>query len=1124
MSLDIRKYNPLITQDENRYYIPIFTVIKRKIYEVKSWQELFKILLFSLCYNNNNMEQVIDDKNINIHAFNDKIIISDMVEESECFVKFSPELYIHTFNNTRYNCALLNKVKQYCNTKDFIVYIIRADSLEEAESSYSSVPQFIEDFRIKNNYKSGSTKHLVAHINGKVLSKREKFLRRIEREFDQRVFIGDIDLLDDELILKEFMHEAIQKVVSGRILFHEKVFAYGLVQTALNHYKDKVYWPHIDKDYAVHLKTTDQHKINKAFEDIMKKNNKAYEENCANIQNICMHAFICNKCAGQFFDYMFEFWRVDLDCSLENIIDDDKNDLFEILIDEIDNNVQDVMIHTTMALRNNASGCKNRFRRILKMIDDSFWKGIQYSNSRNRITKLFTEWKNDPHGNFIKEQKRRSEDRKRGRGEKRLSKPTIVYNTKYSTFSLLLPKQILKDYTENEHLYWYVKIGEKSFCIKPDTLRGKSSYFTKEASHTLAEKQLFEEYHIMLKSEVKDYCNYIIPNEQFRFFNGRNRCTEIIGGYISKETRYLITQKDVAIDYINGVFTGEDNSDAEFDIKYMEPSDGEILILPDGQAVPIGKPLNEGIIEKYTITGAKAVLENVEYPVISKSEKMFIKTTKAQFKGTALRFYNNNKLARTIKVSDNKYLEFRLDDSIKDVYGYIIDLHEFVSEDGFYDIELTIPKRKPVTHKFCLISGFSYTFQNSPYVFSEYGRIEFPSNLGMVTNEYWVKTHDKNSFVFPFDEEVKTGNEYVKDRKLRLLYKLGDEQIIIVFDIPTLYWRYDDKDDWSFRHPDDMFKNKMPSKIYLTGCLDYSSSKLNVSDGFSDGHIDISANKDSKLGLYYYRTIDIMSLLSRDEEYQNIDIIINGARYNFLKVYCRSKVRSSSISGDIKKQIIYGYFDILGASDYMVTIKKDEEVIAEDIPIIDGEFSVECSVTEGRYDVTLYELEEDDSGFDSISYELQKLTLDLVDVGNFSGKTLKIDYIRDRARKYSPLDLSKKYLITNMRKIDYKSLSSSVDVTNFWKNDELCEDFTYYFGDFCVVNYYQQLKILSKALIVFDDPQNAGEILINVIHDDVGCSLYYNKDKRKLIPYEIKDLKLTVLDDDLYSIGVSVRR
>lgn len=1123
MSFEIIKYNPLTTQNSSKYYTPAFTIIKKKLYLVSSWQDLFKILMFSLCYKPNNMDKVLEDQNIRFHSFGDRMIITNKAEESGFFVKFSPALYIRTFSNGRLNCAMLNKVKRYFNTNDYSIYLVRADSVDEAQIDSDTMTQFINELRTRIKFKNGSAKHLIAHINGKVLNKKEKFFRRIEREFDQKVFIGDIDLYDDEAILKQFMHDAIEKIITGNSLLHEKVFAYGMVRTALVHYKEKKYWTHVNSDYSVYLNANDQKVINEAYKRIMKKNNKAYEDTAAYIQNICMHAFVCSECAPQFFNYMFGFWKLDLDCSLENIVDDNGNNLFEIMISEIDKNVQDVMIHTTMALRNNSSGCKNRFRRILKMIDDSFWKGTQYNSSSNRITKLFSEWKDDPQSSFNKELKRRTDERKRGRGEKRLSKPTIVYDPSRSSFQLLLPKQILKDCTESEHLCWYIRIGDKTTCIEPELLRGKSSLFTKETHKNLTDSQIFDEFSIHLKSEIREYSKFVIAKEEYRIFNRRNRCIEIIGGYISKDTRYIITPKDVEIDYLNGDFVDEDRNNTDYDVKYLEPSEGEIIILPNKQAVPIGNVLNEGIVEKYTVSGVNAFYNDQLYSIISKPEKLFIKTTNEKFNGTSLRFYKRNNQIHLIKVSDCNYIEIKLDESRKNSYGYIIDLGELLTKNGFYDIEINVPGRKPVPLKFCLINGFSYTFQNAPFIFSEYGRISFPKDLSVVTDDNWIIKDEAKSLVFTLDEEPKIVKRFVWDRKLKLLYQMENEQVEISFDIPALYWKYDVTDDWSFRHPDDMFKSKMPGHIYIAGGLDLQSAKLVMPDGFSDEYTDISTNKDSKMDLYYFRTVDIRSLFNRDEEYQNINLLINGASHSFIKVYCRSKVRSSSISGDFKKQIIYGYFDILGVSEYMVTIRKDGEIIEEDIPLVDGRFSVECHVTEGTYNVTLYELEDDGSGFGAVSYELQKLSLDLVDVGNFSGKTLIIDYIRDRARKYNQLEIANNYLISNLRKIDYqKALKYN---PYFWKHNELSEDFTYYIGDFCVINYYQEPKYLSKALVVFDDHQNAGEILLNMIHDGEGYSLYYYKEKHKLIPYDLKDIKkLTVLDDDLYTIGVSLWR
>ena len=92
------------------------------------------------------------------------------------------------------------------------------------------------------------------------------------------------------------------------------------------------------------------------IKEIMNQNGKLYDESASYMHNICMHAFVCDRCADQFFDYMFDFWRIDLFRNIENCLSDEGVNLFDILIEEITNGVQDIMLHTSLALKMNPVG------------------------------------------------------------------------------------------------------------------------------------------------------------------------------------------------------------------------------------------------------------------------------------------------------------------------------------------------------------------------------------------------------------------------------------------------------------------------------------------------------------------------------------------------------------------------------------------------------------------------------------------------------------------------------------------------------------------------------------------------------------------------------------------------
>lgn len=1132
MSLEIIKYDSSCRWSDKRLYKPVATVIKRKLYKVSSWNELFKILMFTYCFKKDNMALVEADVDNPHNEFDGAILIRKNVEESGLYTKFSPSYYFKVFYKHDLNCKIIKEIIKYSGKKDLEVYIARYNSVDEIDSIKDAQEALAEKLKESRKLKVVSSKHLIAHINGKVLSAREKFYKYIEKEFDRKILIGDIRIDDDgEKHLKSYMMQNIQTVAysSGHIS-HPKVFAYGLVRVALKHYSTKTFWPYLRDEYGVNVSGNHQRAINEKFKSIMVNAGKAYDtESPSSIQNICMHAFVCNKCADQFFDYMFDFWRVDLDRSIENIQDDNGNDLFEIMVDEIGDRVQDVMIHTAMALKYNPGGCKIRLRRLLRMIDNSYWHDASYSESKNRIIMLFEEWKKDPNSSYSKDLKKTASRRRGGRGEKLLSRPTIVCNDKME-FKLVLPKQILRYCTEDEHPQWFVNSNGEECSIEPTLMLGKASLYTMETSIPISKDRLFDEYEIILKSEERQYYRRIIAADEIRFFNSRYRGIEIIDDYISKDVARIVVHKDSNIQCLNGAFTDKNTSNSEFDVYSLSPSVGDILILPNDHALSVGKPLVEGIINSHIVGGAYVEFNDSEYCITTKPDKLFFKAPKNKLNGTALKINKHGEQQYFGRVVDNEYCEFRLDESLKDIYGYIIDLKNFLHDDGVYDVEINIPGVSIRLFRLCLLQGFQFYYEGAPFIFKDFGKIVFPRGLKVVTNNDWMTDFDKVILEFPLDEDSKDVNQYMQDRKLRIPYRMEEGNIDLVFDVPVFYWKYGVEEPWSVQRPQDTMSKLLPKNIYVSKDTGISSVRMFVGGTDEWNGTEIPLQYDKNNGVYYFRSVDISAYLSRAHAYKHVFVLVDGKRERFFKVACRSDVRYKELTGDFENGRIMGFFDIFGNSEYMVTVKFGDEIIEEDVPLRDGRFQIDCDVREGAYTINLYELEDDDSGFGAVSYPLGSYKLNVVDIRNLSGRQLYITGIKDIRRRFSDLSLKRSYYITNLQPVSFNLIKDKYYVYT-WRYD--CSDykrlrlFYYYQGYLGVLNRSSVFTRIAKVLVVFDDPLNANEVLINTISDDELVGLIYSPDQNILQPderllskYDKRHLKM--IDDDLYSINVVV--
>ena len=1109
--MKVIKYDKGFDIDADKRYSPILTVINKKIYVTTNWNNLFKILLFTYCCKNNNMDQIEKDCKL-LGRSGDFAFCDDIDEETIRFVKFSPKHYVMIYRDNR-DIDTLKDIERYTGRANLEIYIAEY-SLDETDKLESFKNDAVESFKNTSKQKVGNTHNLVTRINNAVLSDKEKFIIKINTEFDKVNLLGDISIDEnEEKILKEYMHDAIELILQGYAIKNKKVFAYGLVWVAQRRYMSKTFWPYVNEEFGVHISGNDQYRFRESYESVMKRKVKHYDEEVGrDIQNICMHAFVCNPCTDQFFKYLFDFWRIDIARNIENSVDEDGKDMFDMLIEEISEHPQNIMLHTALALKNNPKGSKIRIRRLLNLIDHCYWNDVTPQNSKSRLVNRFMQWKDNPHSAFHKEWSKTEIERNRGRGERLLTSPTIEYDPRTYSFSLILPKQLLRGCQEEEEPVWIISFNDIVKQIPADLLRGNVFLYTNECSIPLDRNCLFNRISIVIKSDRREYKEFVIEQDDIRFFNGRRRLIKY-GDYISRDAASFFVKKGYSIEFINGDVTGADTSSDCFDFYTLGNLDGVIMVLPNGHALPFGRPIEEGLISSRILTGVKAVDNDEFYSISSTTERVFFKTTKSFLKGTSIKVYKDSDLVYFGKVIDKKYIEFKVDDVVSDIYGYIIDLREYMTVNGLYKIEIGIPRCNLRVYRICYIEGFNYEYMGAPFVFKDYGSILVPDDLGFEFDGKWISLSGYRRFNFSIDENET--NDYVKEHKLHLNYKLPTASVMLEFDIPALYWKYEIGSEWLYQRPSDMFAVDLPDKIYVSGNVDLSSTIMCI----EGEDVEIRPQYDKESDSYYFRTVDLSDYLDREDLYRDVLLKIDDEYSSFLKVYCRSVLNSYSISGNTIDNKIYGSFDIYGRSEYAVTIKRGNEVVAELEPLDNGKLDFECEVEEGSYTIELYELETDSSGFGSIPYLMNSLVCEVNDPTKLDKASIKILHIKNRDHEIANTRLNKTmYFIMNLSRTEYDpGIMTWLDVDDdFWLR---C---VYYIGDFCSGN---EKEFIARAMVIFDDFSNINEVMIKTEIDGEYLDLVYDSEKECLIGQDVSFNQSTkCLNDDKYKFGINIRR
>lgn len=1140
MPLIINANEKIDILDSRILYKPLAVVLSKRIYRVNAWKDAFKLIMY---HNYNkfkrfNKDALIEDINCPITKNGSMYIVSDE-DDSSTYAKFADNLYIHVYKTVKDNLIELNYLKNKYGCKFELYLLSYIDEIDE-DIYKEFQDKCIQDVINKEIIKEKRSRNYISYINNKILSNEEKFYKRIEKEFDKKILIGDILLNDqEESILNTFMKTSLKSLLTNNKIgsTHDKVFAYGLVKYASKYYKQNRFWPYFKEEYGFEIPTSKQVLLNTTFEKIIKKYGKAfidYETGPRYTQNICMHAFICDNCADQLFDYIFEFWRIDLNRSVENMIDDAGNNIFDILVDEIENDsniqIQDVMAHTTMAMRVNRRSCRSKFRRILMMIDNSYWNDADYSSSKDRITILFNQWRKKGTSAFVKEQKKDIKNKVTGRGKKMLSSPTLVYDPINKRFRIVLPKEILRFCDETEHPTWTILIESKERSITPTLLEGKAALYSNECFIEIEDNEIFSEIMINLSSEKRNYIKKTIVEENVRFFSNDFRHININDDCVSKDTAYAFVKNGNVIEKIGSRGGYNEHYNDNIDLFYLESVEGDLFILPNGKAVSVGTPIKDGFIGANRVKDVLVSFEDKEFEVYKRIDQLFFKTSKEKMRGTSLHISNLTNTIYDGKINLSGVKEFKLDDMVKDIYGYIVKLSDYIKTEGLYIIELNIPGLDIRQYSICYLYDFEYEFVGAPYIFKESGTISLPSSFQPKNKKDWETAGNNKCLTFSFKEsDDKDINEYFIEEKLLIESTISDKSVLFSFEVPILFWKFKEKEMWSYLSPKTIAVRDLPSKIYVKGNLSLSTSTMYINDEMKF-ESETSTYKDDK-GHYYFRTADFIEFFGRDKDYKDLSIQINGLSYTFMSIACRSIVKNQSVVGFFEEKKIIGNFEIVGNSDYYVAISKKEEIIDDYVPLVNGYFEVDCDVEEGAYTVSLFEQESDDSGFDSVSFKLMDIPIYIKDLSNLTDRCLDLIEISYVDQKIEGISFSSDYKIISLKRLDYYNcIFNKIDIMT-WKYDSSDEDkmseFDYYKGAL-VKNVGSNNGNKLFDVLVMLKRNNLNEAAIYCLDDDEAREICFDTNKKQIVSDEtlysrtqsIKYLK--VLYDDEYIIKVKV--
>ena len=1125
------KVIPVLLRYGNEY----FQIISKGKEIESAWKILIKIIYYK--FNISNYQYI--DKIKNEVFYDDKktgikqTIFTSIGTENNSFVKFSDKLYVYYFNKTINNLNLINKIRKENNLEKIKIYATNITDIDNDDFNKE-----IEDLKmsIKKNKKSIKFKKanlVVAYINRIILSDEEKLSKYVRDQFYKKNLIGDIILNEQhEELLKEFMINAIYNFDNGKALEEiedDHLFALGLVRFSMKYYNSKGkgdFWSHFKEEFNVTIKQNKQSSIHDFFEKTMKKYDMVYESSVSQkIDNITMHSFVADHSANVLLDYLFDFWRIHLSRNIANLDTSNYEDSpFDKLIKIMSSRTQDVMSHTSLLLtfEKIIPSFKNRIKRIIKLMNEAFWNDIKINETGNRINHLLNKWILDSNGAFKKEKEYVKKHHLKNKGEVLLHSPVLKINHLTNTLNISFPQQLLINCNEEDRPYWLIKCSNLTNDIIVNAnekyKKDKISYYIEKMEKDIPLTLILCEIDISLMSNDKVLSSYRINKSDVRLFDSDGKCIDYDINIIPEGNTTSYSNSELYPEVL-----GETNKairENDLFIKTINCIKGQIIILNGSKGLQVGQKLTEGLTEVYPIYGAKLVYENKNFDIYSKLPKLIFKASSDELAGVSLVI---NKIQN--KVVDNKFKSFKIADELNDI-GYVIDLNDYISKDGIYNIILSYPKyhKQKNIASLAYIKGFNYYFEDAPYIFKENAKIVFEGKLPILDelNEEQLENINasKSSFTFNYVDEHSEFYCYsVFENKLKVNYLINMQKYPIYFNIPAFYWKYKSNDEWNTQKPNDLLLKRFKDdiqRLYVDGPFDFTKAKIVTSDDVDiaeeESEINITNQKNN-----YFEIEKVYNWFRNDRSVINrkLFLLLDNKKIDLLNVICRSRLNSVILQGDFEKNLLIGTLDIDGNEQYTVTIKYNGNVICENEQVIDNQFSIESKLESGVYEISVYETIEDDDGFDfqneSILLNEKPIHKKIINLLYLQNQKIKFNGYQDCKHLFSPVVFSKPYFLTNFERISYEFLEDK-EVYGIWNenidmdNKNQLNSFIYYKAKLQTKNKYdydtflmdvivlfpQKMKLESMIIICLDDEAEYGNLIIDLKRRWILTNYNYN--------------------------------
>lgn len=906
---------------------------------------------------------------------------------------------------------------------------------------------------------------LIANISNKYISEDSdwgKLHNRIIREFIDSDLIGEIELSDDEyiLLMKRYFVPSCNRIINTRnpMIVPDIIFTVGLVQVAIRNY-DSNFWGRVADEIGIdHFTTQQQSKIGGIVSQTLIKYGKAYVEAGEHVRNVLMHAFIVDNYAFDFFEYLFQFYNLDLERSISDTCDEEARYICDAIKNP--NSKRQQMLSDYSGLSVYASGdyCKNVIAASLVAIDNAFWNSSKnVEGLPSRLYDKFILWKNNEKGDFRKAKNRKERDSESYR--KFFNSPQLVCDFSNDVqFEIVLPKQLLQN-TDKEYrnIYWRVSnalsVNEYVCTVK----EGSFGLKTEEYSFFVDEKDIFLAYTFELLDDGEVIRKFTWNRHEICLFDESGNHVNIENLSEGEYIGFSLSSVNVESEAIEDSYNIRGLTYYQLVFRF-----GDILYVPGEANYYVGDVPQRGFSNDGLLADVFVEVGESRLPVYSKIPALVINIEDERLGGTAI-IVNNSK----IKASDLKAVDIKNANVMGQKY-YYFDLSGISGiSNGINSVDVDVPgSSRGKRLDFILLKDFSFSFEDAPYINKTRGTL--CSNYRIDRTKTIINEHvSENEYMdFEFDDLI--------EDILECPIMFGGQKYIIGFKVPLLLYSTD-RTEWTFYKPEDYWYANLPRVIYLSYPAKAIKLEL-VEDNGEKNAFTYEKRLDGIIECDLTKLKSYVGPFHTKKMIHTIQLIDGNNEYEFLRVVNHSVFANVELSADIENNEITGNFDILGKGNYYVDILFKGDLICEKQPLNhERQLTVKAEIKTGYYDVSLFEGEEDEDSFDDIRYQivgsLKKKLRNPADIAGEHVKLKRLTYVNEGT------------IVHNLPISDKRQ--------NYIRIDKKIDQHTYE-GTLIVAFHDTDIRDVKKVRVTIPKLSKANSMLVDFYdeYDDIDNLLY----------------------------------